>query len=784
MTRAKTVRRCQAGHSPSDQAKSATEVTALEGQEPFRTMFRKAPFATILSALPDGVIVEVNEAFESVFGYCQQEVTGKTSLELGLYGPDLREELIDEFRAGGGLHNKEVIVRTRSGERRTMLASSNLVRVGDRPYVLSTMQDITERRRAEQLLAESEQRLRAIVDNEPACVKLLGAGCTLLDINPAGLRMLEADSLAQVVGASVLALIQPEHRPAFAELSERVLSGETGSLEFEIRSIKGTYRWLETHAVPLRDGLGEAKVLALTRDITARRSAETALRESEARTQLLVRSSNIGLWDWDLVTNSVFFSAEWKSQLGYADDELPSVLAEWESRLHPEDREATLAAVKRYLQGDDSDYEVEFRLRHKDGSWVWILARASMVRDAGGQPIRMMGCHIDITERKRLIAQFQQAQKMEAVGQLAGGVAHDFNNLLTVIAGCSDMLLEMLPSADPMRESVKAISEASERAASLTRQLLAFSRQAVVEPQVLDVNAVVDGAAKMLRRLVGEDVLLTTVLEPALNRVKADPGQLEQVLMNLTINSRDAMPKGGQLTIETRNVELDDDDARIRVDCKPGSYVLLTVTDTGCGMTPDVKSRMFEPFFTTKGAGKGTGLGLAMVFGAIKQSGGMIDVYSEPGCGTTFKILFPAVAEQIAAAERRESRGGDAGTETILFVEDEEGVRALAALVLQRKGYKVFAATDGRDALRVIDKNRVPIDLLMTDVVMPGMDGRELADVLRRRFPHIKVLFSSGYTDDAVVRHGVLNKEVSFLQKPYTPLSLANKVREVLDTHR
>jgi PAS domain S-box-containing protein len=784
VTRAKTVRRRQAGHAPGQKAKSATAVAALAGQEPFHIVFRKAPFATILSELPDGVIVEVNEAFESVFGYSQQEVTGKTSLELGLYGPDLRVELINEFRASGGFRNKEVILNTKSGDRRTMLASSNLVQIGGRQCVLSTMQDITERLRAEQRLTESERRLRAIVDNEPECVKLLGAGCTLLDMNPAGLRMIEADSLAQVVGASVIALIQPEHRSAFAELAEKVLNGGTGNLEFEIQGIKGTRRWLETHAVPLREGLGEAKVLALTRDITARRSAEAALLESEARTQLLVRSSNIGLWDWNLLTNSVFFSAEWKSQLGYDDDELPSVFAEWESRLHPEDREATLAAVKQYLQGVDAAYEVEFRLCHKDGTWVWILARASMVRDAGGQPIRMMGCHIDITERKRLVSQFQQAQKMEAVGQLAGGVAHDFNNLLTIISGCSDILLEMLPSDEPMRESVKAISEASERAASLTRQLLAFSRRAVLEPKVLELNAIVDETAKMLRRLIGEDVLLTTVLEPTLSRVKVDPSQFEQVLMNLTVNARDAMPKGGKLTIETCNVELDDDHPAIRVGCKPGSYVQLTVSDTGGGMTPEVKGRIFEPFFTTKGAGKGTGLGLAMVFGAVKQNGGAIDVYSEPGYGTTFKILFPAVAGQVAAAEKRESRGAVGGTETILLVEDEDGVRALAALVLQRKGYKVFAATDGRDALRVIDKIGVPIDLLMTDVVMPGMDGRELADVLRPRFPQMKVLFSSGYTDDAVVRHGVLNEEVSFLQKPYTPLSLASKVREVLDADR
>ncbi len=757
------------------------EMMLRETEERFQVAFSEAPFPTVLSRVLDGVLVEVNKAFELELGYSRQEAMGKTSLELGLYTPETREQLVAKFRANGMIRNQEVIVRTKSGAQRIVLVNSNLVEIAGQQHILSAMQDVTARRQAARQLEESERRLRTIFDNEPECVKLLGAACTLVDMNPAGLRMIEADSLTQVIGQSIISLILPEYRAAFADLSERVLRGEAGTLEFEIQGIKGTRRWLETHAVPLDDGLGETKVLGLTRDITERKRAEAALGKSEARTQLLVRSSNIGLWDWNPNTNEVYYSAEWKSQLGYTNDELPNLFSEWESRLHPEDREATLAAVQSFLNGRDLDYEVEFRLRHKDGSWVWILARANLERNSNSHPVRMMGCHIDITERKQLELQLQQAQKMDAVGQLAGGVAHDFNNLLTIISGYSEIMLTMLDTADPMRESVKAISEAGERAASLTRQLLAFSRKSVLEPKVLDLNALVSDTGKMLRRLIGEDILLTIVLDPKLSRVKVDPGQLDQVLMNLVVNARDAMPKGGKITLETSNVELDDAYAATHMDCTPGRYVLLAVSDTGCGMAPEVKARIFEPFFTTKGVGKGTGLGLAMVYGIVKQSGGNIEVYSEPGFGTTFKIYLPAVADRESRSNKLDSGNNFGGTESILLVEDEDGVRGLALLVLQSKGYKVLAATDGRDALRVLDKHPDPIDLLVTDVVMPGLDGRDLEETLRRRFPQIKVLFTSGYTDDAIVRHGVLHDEVSFLQKPYTPLSLARKVREVLD---
>lgn len=387
----------------------------------------------------------------------------------------------------------------------------------------------------------------------------------------------------------------------------------------------------------------------------------------------------------------------------------------------------------------------------------------------------------DISERKTLEAQLRQAQKMEAFGQLAGGIAHDFNNLLTVIFG-NVHLLESVLANNENKDLLDEIHNASKRAATLTHQLLAFSRQQVLEPKVVNLNEIVQEMEKLLGRLIGEDVALAIVLDPKASRVRVDPGQIDQVIVNLAVNARDAMPRGGKLTIETANVDLDDSYTKMHVEARPGKYVMLAITDTGTGMTPEVQERAFEPFYTTKPIGEGSGLGLSVVHGIVKQSGGAINLYSEIGEGTCIKIFLPAVEDPRAQAFGAGPKPIPTGTETILLVEDEDGVRRLAERVLRAAGYTLIAAENGAQAIKVFDKQGADIDLVLTDVVMPGgLSGREVVEHVRKNLPSVKVLYMSGYTSDAVVRHGVLAADVHFMQKPFTPDSLATKVREVLD---
>jgi CheY-like chemotaxis protein len=370
---------------------------------------------------------------------------------------------------------------------------------------------------------------------------------------------------------------------------------------------------------------------------------------------------------------------------------------------------------------------------------------------------------------------------MEAVGQLAGGVAHDFNNLLTLINGYSELLLADARIGPVAGASARAIREAGERAATLTRQLLGFSRKSLLQPKVLDLNAVVADTTTMLRRLIGENIILTTVFTPNLRRVKIDPSQLNQVLMNLAVNARDAMPTGGRLTLETANVMLDGNGTH-RTEMPSGPHVMLAITDTGCGMAPEVRTRIFEPFYTTKPVGVGTGLGLAMVFGVVRQSGGAIEVESEPGSGSRFLLYFPAIDDPIPVDGAIGSVPDVNGRETILIVEDEQSVRELLLNSLAQHGYTLLSANDGQEALRVADRHAGRIDLVLTDVVMPHMGGPALVASLRARMPAVKALFMSGYTDDAMMRHGLLTADVSFIQKPYTPQALARKIRDTLDS--
>jgi len=509
-----------------------------------------------------------------------------------------------------------------------------------------------------------------------------------------------------------------------------------------------------------------------------RRRAEAALREAEAGYSTLVEQAPVGIYRSTPAGRFLSANRALARILGY--DSPAELLGLDMTR----DVYADPAERQRLLDRDsytEREYdEVEATWKRKDGRRLTVQLSVRAVRDGSGDVEYYETFVRDVTEQRRLEGQLLQAQKMEAVGRLAGGVAHDFNNLLTVILSYSDLLLEDLPPEIPDRADVAEIRKAAVAASSLTRQLLAFSRQQVLEPRVLDVNTVVASTEKLLTRLLGEDVSLTTSLAAALGAVKVDPGQLEQIIMNLAVNARDAMPRGGRLSIETANVEMDESYVHGHPLARPGHYVMLAVSDTGTGMDAATQARIFEPFFTTKEAGKGTGLGLATVYGIVRQSSGFIWVYSEPGHGTSFKIYLPRVDEPVspAGAPAPQVVGG---SETVLVVEDVAAVRAVTRQMLERQGYCVLEAANGATALSLARQHHSAIHLLVTDVVMPEVSGRELADQLVQLRPDMKVLFMSGYTDDAVVRHGILQEGIAYLQKPFTPDTLARKVRAVLD---
>ncbi len=431
--------------------------------------------------------------------------------------------------------------------------------------------------------------------------------------------------------------------------------------------------------------------------------------------------------------------------------------------------------------GIDVSPFIEAELVRKDGARVLLEVHMTSVMKEG-RPVGRLGVARDITERRDLEDQLRQAQKMEGIGRLAAGVAHDFNNLLTAIGGRCYLVLHALPAENPIRREIEIIQGAGERAAKLTYQLLAFSRKQVLEARVLDLNAVVTGIEPLLRRMIREDIEIATALDPATGSVKVDLGQIEQVLLNLAVNASDAMPQGGRLTLQTGNVMLDGVYTRTHAEVQPGPYVMLSVSDSGHGMTAEIQARIFEPFFTTKEVGQGTGLGLATVYGILKQSGGHITVYSEVGHGTTFKLYLPRVEEKPAAPEREGPAevGRRGGSETVLLVEDDEALRTLAREILSIQGYTVLDATSPSEALRLAAAHPTPIHLLLTDVVMPQMNGRQVADHLLAAQPGVKVLFMSGYADAAIVQHGVLEPGTHFLQKPFTPDGLSRKVREVL----
>ena len=634
---------------------------------------------------------------------------------------------------------------------------------------------------------------------------------------PVGFHLYAADGRSLVVNPAFRALFGAEPPPGYNILRDdmvarmglapqigRAFAGETVQLPTQWYNprdltqvdVQGTKRIaLRTTFFPLFDGAGAVTYVGVTvHDVTFEEQLKSAYEEHRRKEHdlgLALKAGRLVTVDSDLDTGRVHASENAREVLGLPADVPLDTQADWLSLFHPDDRritEAEMAAAPDGVPKLDRIFRIV--LPHT-GETRWMERRGQLTLHTGGVQGRWVrGVMMDVTERVRLEEalrtaedQLRQSQKMEAIGRLAGGIAHDFNNLLSVVLSYSDMLLSAGVVSEPHASDLREIQGAAERAANLTRALLAFSRQQVLEPTVLALNAVVNRMDKMLRRVIGEDIELRWTGDPGLGRVRVAPGQIEQVLMNLAVNARAAMPAGGKLTLETANVEVDETYARTHVGVTAGPHVMLAVTDTGGGMSKEVQAKIFEPFFTTKGIGKGTGLGLSTVFGIVRQSGGHIWVYSEPGRGTTFKIYFPRT-DQAPEVKARAStaRGSLRGSETLLLVEDDEQLRVVSRTILAKNGYQVIAADSPAEALARCDDEAGPIHLMITDVVMPGMNGLQLATQAMKSRPDMKVLYVSGYTNNTIVHHGVLDEGVAFLQKPITPDALLRKVREILDT--
>ena len=520
----------------------------------------------------------------------------------------------------------------------------------------------------------------------------------------------------------------------------------------------------------------EQRVFERTRELS---KLTEQLSRSESRCRAIIDALSVIVWNSDTTGNERQATPPWHIFTGQTEQEACGW--GWLSALHDDDRAPVEKLFREAFQAT-KPFNVECRVRRADGGLRNIAIYAAPVKADNGCVSEWTGVCMDITERKSLEEQFRQSQKMQAIGQLASGIAHDFNNFLTVISGYSEMLREEVSQDSPQSASIFAISDAAERAARLTRQLLVFSRQSIVERKAVNINSVIGNTELILRRLIGENIRLSLLPDSNIKPIYADQTQLEQVLINLAVNARDAMPEGGDLTIATKNVVLDEAYVNTHVEVEAGQHTLLTVSDNGIGMSPDVRSRIFEPFFTTKQPGKGTGLGLSVVHGIVKQWNGKIGAYSELGLGTTIKIYLPAIDAQVENQTNvRELAAITQATETILLVEDENTVRHFATLALRKGGYTVLPAANAEEALEVAREADGKFNLLITDVVLPTMSGPKLAQEILALNPRIGILYSSGYTDDAIVRHGILHAEVAFLPKPYTPTALIRKTREVLD---
>jgi two-component system cell cycle sensor histidine kinase/response regulator CckA len=739
----------------------------------------------ILILDPAAKILEVNRQAERLLGARREEIVGRSYDEFVV--PDEQAESArrqEELRAEGRLRVESRQMVRADGTSVSVEVSASIIGVSDGPIVLTVLRDITDRKRAEEALHEAQQRLEHVVSSSPAVLYSLAVEDRTLRPRwvSANVERLSGYTPAEVSSADWwVDRVHPDDRQRVMAQVAPLLEQGSVVREYRFRHQDGRYRWVRDEQILIRHPGQPDEVIGSWTDVTERKEAELKLHESEEQYRLLFENNPHPMWVHDVDTLAFLAVNDAAlSHYGYTRDEFLSLTA-LDIR-PPED----IAAFKkeyderRAKQGSASFIStVPYRQQKKDGTVIEVDIAANAIAFAGHEARLVLAT--DVTEKTLLQAQLVKAQKMEAVGQLAGGVAHDFNNLLGVITGYSELLIRELPADSRERKRSEEIKRAADRAAALTRQLLAFSRRQVLQPKVLDLNESVAEVEKMMRRLISESIQIVTVATANLGKVRADAGQIEQVLMNLAINARDAMPSGGRLVIETGNVDLDETYVRTHPEARPGPYVMLAVSDTGHGMDAKTMARIFEPFFTTKEEGKGTGLGLATVYGIVRQSGGTVNVYSEPGRGTTLKVYLPRIEGDMTAEAGPVVVAAPGGTETVLLVEDAEALRLLVRELLENAGYTVLDADSPDMALSTVESLGGPIHLLLTDMVMPRMNGQELARRIAALKPEARVVFMSGYSDQAMGDQGTLQPGALFLQKPFTVDALLKIIRRALD---
>jgi two-component system cell cycle sensor histidine kinase/response regulator CckA len=754
--------------------RKSAEEELRKSEDRFSKSFRQSPVAITISTEADGRYVDANESFLRMTGYPRADVIGHTSLEMAFWvRPSLRLDFLERLHGGRDVIDLPMQYKNATGEIREAELSWERIEVEGHPCLLSFMRDITERIQSEKSLREYERVVEGLVD----MIVVVDRDYRYIIANRSFLnyRNLERE---QVIARRVDEVLEKDTFEAVVkEKMDECFAGKVVAYELRYDHPKLGMRALSASYFPIAGPTGIDRIACVLRDITENKRGEEELRKSEDRFSKAFRQSPLAI-TISTEGEGLYLDANesFLKMTGYArEDVIGHTASELRFWVLPSKR---TARVRPLLEGGSVTHR---RAEFKTSTGEIREAELSCERIDVERQTCLLSFMRDITETQRLEAQFRQAQKMEAVGRLAGGVAHDFNNMLSVIIGYSDLSIDLIPAESTVKKYLVQIKKASERAALLTRQLLAFSRQQIVFPQILDLNDVVNKIATMLLRMVGESISVSFRPTKPLGSIKADPGQIEQILMNLVVNARDAMPCGGEITVETAHAELDEHYVAEHPGSQPGQHVLLAISDNGCGIEEGIKSKIFEPFFTTKGVGQGTGLGLSTVYGIVTQSNGSISVESERGKGTTFKIYFPITdAKAMELVQSHEVGDVKSGSETILLVEDDESVRKVTASLLSTAGYRIVEASNAAKAIEIITASGAEIDLLLTDLIMFGQNGFDLLEEAKVICPDLRSLFMSGYTGDLAALRGGMISERSFLPKPFTRSSLLKKVYSAL----